>query len=456
LAQVKKRNGLKTDPVWKALLSLAGPMVLGIIGVMSVALVDSYFVGLLGTQPLAALSFAFPVVFTMTSLAIGLSAGAASVVSRSLGAENDDQARRYATDSLLLSLIIVIGMCLLLYAGLKPLFRLMDADGEVLVLIVRYMDIWILSMPFLVIPMVANAIIRASGDALWPSAIMIGSAVINVLFTPLLIFGWGPIPAFDIEGAAWGTFLARILSLAVSFYVLAYKDQLLTFCFPDARTLWKGWKNVLAISLPAGMGNMVNPLGIALVTAFLAGFSDGVVAGFGVATRIEAFAAIPMLALSSAIGPFSGQNWAARQKQRVQSAIQICFGFCLVWSGLLALLFWFTAPFLADLFAPDDIVREKIIFYLQVVPISLWGYGFVINCAALFNALGKSVVGLGYYLVRSLVFYVPLSWLASVFLSSNMVFVAIALSNALAGLICAFLILHWLKNHEPAYYSERT
>lgn len=183
----KSSRDLTQGSLWKAIAVLTLPMVVGIIATMSVSIVDTYFVGKLGTQELAALSFTFPITITIASLAIGLGAGAAAVVSQSIGAKNQKEAKRLSTDSLILATLIVIVVSLLGLATIKPLFSLLGAEGEVLSMIERYMWIWYISMPFLVVPMVANAIIRAVGDAIWPSIIMIRSSA-PLLRINLLVF----------------------------------------------------------------------------------------------------------------------------------------------------------------------------------------------------------------------------------------------------------------------------
>jgi putative MATE family efflux protein len=436
---------LTDGPVWRHLANLAGPMVLGIIAVISVSLVDTYFVGKLGTAPLAALSYTFPVSLTVTSLAIGLSAGAASTVSRAIGANNRQAACRLSTDSLVLSIAIVLVVSAVGYTTIDPVFKLLGASGEVLDMIRRYMRIWYVSMPFLVVPMVANAIIRSVGDALWPSIVMIGSALINVISTPLLIFGWGPIPPLDIEGAAWGTVVARISTLIFAVWLIVYREKMVVMTVPPAHELIASWKEVLTIGLPAAVGNAVNPLGIAVATAIVATFGDPVVAAFGVATRIESFAVIPMLALSSAIGPISGQNWGAGNPDRVACALKISYATCLAWAMVLALVFWLAAEPLSAMFSSDEEVASTAAMYLAVVPLSVWGYGWVIVAAGGYNAIGKPVAGLSYYLIRTALLYIPLSFAASLWTQSWGVFVAIAVANALSGILVAGHSLWWLK-----------
>lgn len=444
------KRDLTTGPVWKKLAQLAGPMVFGIIAVISVSLVDTYYVGQLGTKPLTALSFTFPVTLTVSSLAIGLGAGASSVVSRAIGADEKDTAKRLATDSLMLALMLVLAVAAIGYFTINPLFSLLGATGEVLDMIGQYMRIWFLAIPLLVVPIVANAIVRAVGDAFWPSVVMVSSAVVNIAVTPVFIFGFGPVPAMGISGAAVGTLVAWGVTVAGAFTLVAVREKMLTLSCPSIGNLMSSWKRILAVGLPASFGNAVNPIGIAIVTGFLATFGDVVVAGFGVATRVESLSVIPMLALSSAIGPLTGQNWGADKGERARTALKLSYAICAGWAAVLSVFFWFMAEPVVAIFADDEAVIAAAATYLSIVPLSVWGYGIIIITAGAFNAIGYSHYGLGMYLLRSAVLYVPLSALAAFLANSETVFYAIAVANALAGVVVAPLALRWLAKQPEA------
>ena len=430
------------------LVRLGMPMTIGIVAAMSVALIDTYFLGLLGTNELAAISFTFPVVFAITSLSIGLGAGTASVVSREIGRGDWERTKRTATDSLVLAVIIVAIVALIGWLTAEPLFRLLGADPEVLALTVAYMRIWYIGMPFLVVPMVANNIIRANGDAIVPSAIMVAVSVINAALDPFLIFGWWGLPAMGIEGAAWASVIARALTMVVAVGVVVFREKLVDLSIPRFDVLMASWRRILVVGVPAALGNAVNPVGIAVVTAIIATFGTQAVAGFGVATRVEAFASIPMLALSAAIGPIAGQNWGSGRQGRVASAVRQSFVFCAMWSIGAALVMFLLAEPIAGVFSDDEAVLDVAARYLAIVPISLGGYGVVTIAAGAYNALGKPLTGLSYYLVRTAMLYVPLAWIASHFAPSWGVFAAIAASNVVAGALVAWHALHWLANAE--------
>lgn len=252
-------------------------------------------------------------------------------------------------------------------------------------------------------------------------------------------------PRAWFEGVAIATLISRVLLLVATVMVLYRINRLISFKFPSLKATLESWRELMKIALPAAAGNMANPIGIGLVTAILATYGDTTVAAFGAATRIESFACLPMLALSAAIGPVTGQNWGAGHIDRVIKALKVSYLTCAVTSLLLIAVFWFFGEGLAGLFASEDEVRDRAADYLFLVSFSLWGYGAVIVSASAFNGIGKAVRGFSYYFLRMFVLYVPLSWLASKLADTHEVFLAIAISNGLAGIISAIYALHWLK-----------
>ncbi|MGC9311673.1 MAG: MATE family efflux transporter, partial [Sediminispirochaetaceae bacterium] len=169
----KVRAKLTEGAVGPMLVRLTIPMIFGILSMALYNIVDTFFVGRLGKEQLAALAFTFPVVMVVQSISHGIGMGTSAVVSRALGARNREAVRRYATDSLVLGLLIV-GVCAV--AGLltiEPLFRLLGAGEEILPYIEEYMSIWYLGMIFVVVPMIGNNSIRATGDTKTPGTIML-------------------------------------------------------------------------------------------------------------------------------------------------------------------------------------------------------------------------------------------------------------------------------------------
>jgi len=161
---------LTGGPVVRTLLRLTWPMVAGIIGMVLFNLVDTFYVGRLGTLELAALSYTFPVVLVVASLAMGLGIGTAAVLSRAIGEGDHHKVQRFATDGLLLSALIVTSVAVAGVVTIEPLFRQLGADEAIIPLVKQYMRIWYVGVPFVIIPMVGNNAIRATGDTKTPAA----------------------------------------------------------------------------------------------------------------------------------------------------------------------------------------------------------------------------------------------------------------------------------------------
>ena len=188
--------------------------------VKAVGLSDAYSAGRLGEQPLAAISFTFPVVTTLVSLAIGLSAGASSVLSRAIGdgANLKDQ-QAIVTGSIFIAVSISILLSATGYVGIAFVLDLIGASGIILEDATAYMKIWFAGAVFLVLPITVNGLLRSTGDGMSPALLLVAVAVLNITLTPVFIYGLAPLPELGMQGAAAATVSARAVSTAVTLLV---------------------------------------------------------------------------------------------------------------------------------------------------------------------------------------------------------------------------------------------
>jgi len=425
-----RRRSLTEGSIRKHLLRMTVPMTWGILALISKSLVDTFFVARLGIEALTAISFTFPVSMTVTSLAIGMGAGAASVVSRVIGQGDQHSVRRRATDALALSVLLVLVVSVLGLLSLRPLFSLLGATGPILDLVESFMRVWYVGIPFLVVPLVGNSLIRAAGDGRVPGLIMVMAAVINVVLDPILIFGLLGAPRLGIAGAAWATVIANATTLIASLAVLHIRERLLEGGMPELKELARSWGAILRVGIPASAANMINPIGLAIITRLLAEKSDDAVAAFGLVTRIEAVLVVGLFALSATIGPIVGQNWGAGLIDRVFLALRRAFGYCLSYGLLMAFLVALLAPYLGQFFSDSSTVIDLTRIYLWMVPITLMGYGMNITGAAAFNAIGRPIIATGLTFFRMGLIYIP----AAIVLGHSYGVVGVFLAAAIANL----------------------
>ncbi|ESA38650.1 mate efflux family protein [Leptolyngbya sp. Heron Island J] len=426
-------RNLTAGPVGPQLVKLTLPMVWGLFALIAFNLVDTYFVGQLGTAQLAAMSFTFPVVLTLGNLAFGLGVGTTSVIARAIGEGDIRRVQRFTTNSLTLALTAVFLFASIGLFTIDPLFKALGAGPDILPFIREYMQIWYFGIVFLVVPMVGNSAIRGAGNTLTPSIIMTVAAGTNILLDPLLINGALGFPRLELQGAALATVIARAVSLVAALLVLRFKENLLSTQIPDIReTLWC-WRDILTVGLPAAAASMITPISIGVITSFLASHGATAVAAFGLASRVESLALIAVMALAASMGPFVGQNWGAQQIGRVRQALSQGYRFCFGWGLLMAVLLGLGAQSLAAIFNPDPMVIAIASRYLWLVPVSYGAAGILQVTSSAFNAMGKPMPSIIITATHMVGCYIPLAYLGGRIAGPTGIFVAAAIANLCVG-----------------------
>jgi len=384
----KQSAKLVEGAVGRLLVKLTIPMVFGMISMIIFNLVDTLFVGRLGIKELAALSFTFPVVLVIHSLALGLGIGASAVISRAIGEGNHHKVQRLTTDGLSLSVI-----------------------------------------------MVGNNAIRATGDTKTPAIIMMFAALINTILDPILIFGLGPFPRLEIAGAAIATVISRAITFIVALYVLSHREKMITLEKTTLRSVLDSWKRILYIGLPTAGTRMIIPIGIGVITRLIASYGAEPVAAFGVSSRIEFFAVSVIAALSAVLAPFVGQNWGASKYDRVKTGLKYSKQFSIGWSlAIFILLAVFARP-IAAIFNENSIVISTVVIYLRIVPFGYGLYGVLMLSTSVLNVLNKPIHATILTVTQMFLLYIPMAFIGSYFFGIQGIFIALALSYFVSGIV---------------------
>lgn len=441
-ASQSRSPDLLNNDIATTIRKMTVPMIVGMIMLMTFGLVDTFFIGLLGTQELAAISFTFPVTFTVISLNIGLGIGTSAVIAKFLGAGDNSKAKETATGALMLTFVLAVSLAIVGMLTIEPIFRLLGADDNLLPLIKDYMVVWYAAGLFLAMPMVGNSVLRASGDTKTPSYVMAFGGFVNVLLDPLLIFGWGPVPALGIQGAAIATLIAWAIGLFYILYLLAYKRKLMEAKILNWQELKRSSGGILKIGLPAAGANMLTPIATGVVTAIVATYGNTAVAAWGVGGRLESIASIVVLSLSMSLPPFISQNFGANKLERVNQAYTLCVKFVIGWQLLMFVIMALIAPYVAAIFTSEPDVADTIILFLVIVPIGYGLQGVTILTNSSFNAMHLPMSALILNVLRLFVFLVPICYIGSLWFGLFGIFWATVIANCLTALI-AFL---WCKN----------
>ena len=425
---------------------MLGPFSLAVIALISTGIVDTIYLSRLtspdfdnfGTLAVAAIGFAFPITFLGNSANIGLGAGTSSAVSRAIGEDNHARAHRHGAAAILLALAVMTTLATLMALSADFVLPMMGAKGQVLSMAKAFLMI---SLPGLVIVSVAsmsNNILRARGEAIVPSAIMILGAVLNIIIDPFLIFGIGPFPRMEVAGAALATVLGNTVAAIIGLYIVWGRRKIISFAGLTGQSLLRAWKAVGAVGVFAAFTNIIVPVGTLIVVTILGNFlTVEDIAAFTIAARAELLSVGVLYGLSACIGAITGRNGGAGKTDRVRETFRVCYWICIVWSTLVALPMFIFAEPITTIFTQDPDVASRVHQYFRIVPITIFAYGFVFISAAGLNALGHPLYGLTYTIIRSLILYTALIALGVSMAGLTGAFVGLALANLISGFIAA-------------------
>jgi putative MATE family efflux protein len=417
------------------------PMVLAFLAMMAFHLADTWFVSRLGTLPLAAMGFTFPVVMLMHALAMGLGLGTSACVSAAVGRKDPERMRILVTASLLLSFLIFLALSAGAWSALPRLFGMLGARGETLGLTIGYMRVWLLFAPLGVLPMIGNHALRATGDTLRPGLIMGFAAVINVLLDPLLIFGWGPVPAFGIAGAALATGISRMFTLAAALWLIHRRCRLLAPAAIGRNNLLHAWRRILHVAVPASATNMLMPLTVGIITRIIASFGEFAVAATAAGQRIEYFAYLVPFAMGSVLVPMVGQNWGGGRVDRVREAWSTTSRYGALYSVAVWSAFLFAGREVAGLFSDDPRIVRLITHYLWIMLAGSALMHTASYTAFAMNALHRPLSASLLTIIRLGCLVIPLAWIGSRIFGVRGVYSGMTIAHVLTGIVA----LWWFR-----------
>lgn len=422
-------------------------MIIAIGGMLVFNLTDTYFIGKLGKEPLASLTFTFPVIMVFASLALGIGAGASAVISRAIGAGDHHKVQQLTTNALLLIVLIAIVAVFIGLLTIDPLFTMLGARGVILSGVKQYMYIWYSGVIFVMVPMVGNNAIRATGDTITPSVIMLIAAGVNLALDPIFIFGYGPVPALGIQGAAIATLIARVPTLGAALYILIHREKMLSFARQPLHEINDSFRKILKIGLPTAGARILLPVGTGIITRIISTYGVAAVAAYGVGSRLDFFAIAPMMALSAVIGPFVGQNAGAGQYERIRIAVKGSILTILGWGCAAWLTYRFAGAALISVFNADPRVISTGVLYLSIAPAAYAFVGLLQLGGTVLNVLDRPLHASGINLLQMFIIYIPTALLLQHFFGISGIFSAYVLSYFCAGLLAVFYANRIIRLH---------
>ena len=418
------------------------PMALGVMSLLGFYLVDSIFVARLGTAPLAAQSFTFPLAFLVIGVQVGIGIAIAALISRAIGAGQQDQANRLGALVLTGGGLLLGALLLLLWLLQAPAFSLIGASDAIRELIRPYWAIQVLAMWVGGVLYFGYSLFRAHGNTRFPGLMMVLTSLLNLMLDPILIFGVGDWDGFGLPGAALASLLAFAIGLGILVLVLRGKGwvqrhgmlvQMRVSAWPFAQ-----------IAGPAMISQLMPPLAAMLATALVARAGDQAVAAWGMASRLESFSIVLVLGMTMALPPWLGRCYGGNDWDTVRRLMRVAAAMVIGWQLLLGLLMALLAAPLAGLLVDTAPVQAYLALLIRWLPPSYGLLGVCMLVVSASNALGWPMRAMLISFLRLFLCYLPLLWLGYQLGDFGGLALGAAFGNLLAGVMAWMFYLQAL------------
>jgi len=433
----------------RAIFLLAIPMMLELMMESTFAIVDIFFVAQLGSSAVATVGLTETFLFLLYALAMGLSMSITAIIARRVGEKRNELVGVTAVQAISLGILLSLPVSFIGIVYAQDLLTLMGADEWTINHGYRYTQ-WMLGGNVVIMLLfVINAIYRGAGDAAIAMRVLLVANICNIVLDPLLIFGWGPIPAMGIEGAAIATNIGRGVGVSMQLWILFRGGKHIKVLAKHLRFHAEIMLEIVRTSL-GGIGQAIIMMSSWIfLMRILAEVGSEAVAGATIAMRIMMFTLMPAWGLSNAVATLVGQNLGAQQPNRAESCVwQIGFynmGFLL----LISALFFFYHDSLIGIFTNDPVVIAIGGEWLKILSYSYFVYGWWMVATQAFNGAGDTITPTKINLVFFWMFQIPLAYvLAQVFdWQHSGVFWAAFVTETSAGIFTLWLFTRgkWKK-----------
>ncbi|WP_049925017.1 MATE family efflux transporter [Halopiger goleimassiliensis] len=425
-------------------------------------LADTFWLGRHSTEALSAITFAFPVVFLMISLALGVSVAGSVLVAQHIGAGNEKRAAYAASQTMAYAAVISIVLGVLGYVFVDDITALLGVNDTVAPLVVEYMRVYAVGLFAVFGFAVFMSLMRGYGDTVTPMYVMAGSVILNIVLDPIFIFGFEANPMFTalglggleasaleatgftgwgIGGAAIATVGSRALALAVGLAIMFRGNHgvqiRLSEMVPDPAF----GRTVFEIGLPASIEGAARSISITLLLVVVATFPNAVSGAYGIGTRVFSVIFLPALAVSQGIETMTGQNIGAEEIDRAAETNHFGARSMLVLLTIGGGLIVLAARPVATVFSPDPAVVDHATTFLRVAGLSFGFIGVMRAYTGGFRGAGHTMIAAVISLIALGFVRLPVAWIASGPLDAMGLWIAFPISNVVGGVV-AYL---WFK-----------
>ena len=447
-----QKNPMGTKPIPSLIFTIGFPPIISMFVQSMYNVVDSIFVAKLGENALTAVSLAAPLQYTVLAVSVGVGVGINSYISRSLGADNIEEANNTVTHSMILSFIHSVLFIILGILFIKPFFNMFTDSKEIFELSCNYTYIVILLSFSLFFQITFEKVFQATGNTLLPTISQIIGAVVNIVLDPIFIFGMFGVPKLGVTGAAIATVIGQIVSFTILLIFFIKSDSILKINLKSFKWKFNIIKEIYSVGIPCALMISITSLLSILLNGILIKFSNTAVAIYGIYYRLQTFLTMPINGLVQGVRPIIGYNYGAQSRERVFEALKVSLIISVVIMVIGFLLFMFMPKQLLELFDASEDMMSMGIQTLRIMSLGFIFAAFSLIISAMYESIGKGTNSLIISLLRQFIIIIPVSALFYETIGLTGIWITFPVSEIVAALVCLFMFMNTCK--KDAIFSK--
>lgn len=394
----------------RAILLLATPMVLEMLMESLFAIVNVFWVTRLGSDAVATVGLTESMMIMVFSIAIGISMSTTAMVARRTGEKDPRGAAVAGMQAILLGAGVSVAIGIPGYFFASELLALMAAPASVIEQGQQYTAIMMGSSLVVMLLFLNNAIFRGAGDAFIAMRVLWISNLINLVLDPILIFGWGPVPAFGVTGASMSTLTGRGIGVLLQLWVLFGGKSRVRLLRSDIRIVPSVLKSLIRVSSTGVLQFAIGHSSWVALVRMISTFGTVAVAGYTIGIRIFIFAVLPSWGLSGAAATMVGQNLGANKPERASKAVWLTASYNAIFLAIVAVAFIFFPTALVGIFTKDPAVTHYAVDCLRIIGYGNVAYAFGMVMTQAFNGAGDTVTPTMINVAGFWLCEIPLAW----------------------------------------------
>lgn len=389
---MSKTDNITSGPITRTVFSLAVPVVLAMFMEFALAATDYFWVGKMGATAQDAITSSMVVIWTIFATISLVTVGVTALVARYVGARDLDRVVTYIRQGIAMAVGMAFVFSIAGYFLTPSMLRFMDTGDATMLHAVPYLRIFFLSSTFFFVTDTTYAVFRASGDTRTPTKVSVMVVLLNMALDPLLIFGWGPVPALGVAGASLAsaiamgvgstTIIARMLRGGLGYPVTGLVSQL-----PQFKKMLK----IARIGLPISTQQFVFIFVYWFLIKIVHQYGETAAAAMGIGNRMESFSYLTCYGFSVAAATMVGQNLGAKQPDRAARCAWGATGAAVGITAIISLLFILLPKSIASIFTDDPIVLEIAVDYLIILGITQTAMALEIVLEGAFGGAGDTL-----------------------------------------------------------------